>query len=135
MEQTETTMGLRSFFTKIYTKMTFGVLITALVSLALSYTSLGRVLYENIFSSRILYYGTVGVQIILMFGIQWGINKLSEKQAEYLFYLYSALNGLTLSVILYVYTGANILTAFVGALAIFIALSVLGKSMKYDMSG
>lgn len=135
MEYIENNTGLRSFFTKIYSKMTIGVLITSLVSFALSYTNIGQQLFAHIFSSRILYYGIIAVQIILMFGIQLGMKKLSRKQAEILFYLYAAINGLTLSVILYVYTGTTIISAFVGALGVFVALTFLGRTMKYDMSG
>lgn len=135
MENTHQSEGLRKFFTKIYTKMAIGVLFTALVSCAMVYTAPGNQLFQIIFSKKIFYYGVVGIELSLLFGIQWGINKLSKKWAEILFYVYAGLSGVTLSVILFAYTGATLISTFVGAIAIFGALVLLGQKMKYDMSG
>jgi len=127
--------GLRSFFGKIYSKMAIGVLITAIVSFALVYTSAGNQLLSFIFQSQIIYYGIIGIQLALLFGVQWGINKLSKQQALGLFYVYSAVTGLTLSSILIIYTGSTLISTFIAAVAIFAALATIGKNMKYDMSG
>lgn len=135
MENTHQSEGLRNFFTKIYTKMTMGVLLTALVSFAMVYTTVGNQLFQTIFDNKIIYYGVIGIELALLFGIQWGINKLSEKWAEILFYVYAAVSGVTLSVILFVYTGATLVSVFAAAVAIFGALALLGQKMKYDMSG
>lgn len=140
MEQTQTlshaqTDGLRAFFGKIYSKMALGVLITAFVAAAAVYTAPGQQLLNTIFSNTVFYYGIVGIQLALLFGVQWGINKLSEAQAQGLFYLYSAVNGLTLSAILIIYTGSTLVSTFIAAIAIFAALAAVGKNMKYDMSG
>ena len=135
MENTHQSEGLRAFFTKIYTKMAMGVLLTALVSFAMVYTAPGNQLFETIFSSKIIYYGIIGIELALLIGIQWGMSKLSKKWAEILFYVYAAISGLTLSVILVAYTGATLVSTFIGAVAIFGALALLGQKMKYDMSG
>jgi len=135
MEYSKQSEGLRSFFTQIYSKMAMGVLLTALVSFVMVYTQAGNQLFETVFSSQIIYYGIIGIELALLFGIQWGINKLSKQWAEILFYIYAAISGVTLSVILVYYTGATLVSTFVGAVAIFAALSWLGKNMKYDMSG
>lgn len=127
--------GLRSFFTKIYSKMALGVLLTAIISFLMVYSAPGHRLFEVVFSSKIIFYGIIAIELALLFGIQWGINKVSKKTAEFLFYLYAALSGVTLSVILLAYTGGTLLTAFVSAIAVFIALAALGKTMKYNMSG
>lgn len=140
MEQTQTlshaqTDGLRAFFGKIYSKMAQGVLLTAIVAFITVHTSIGAHILNTIFSSQIIYYGIIGIQLILLFGIQWGINKLSESQARGLFYLYSVLTGITLSAVLIIYTGATLISTFIAAIAIFGALAMIGKNMKYDMSG
>lgn len=127
--------GLRSFFSKIYSKMATGVLISGLISFFLMYTETGFGIFETIFSSQIYYYGVVGVQLALLFGIQWGINRVSKQQAEILFYVYAAITGLTLSGLLIIYTGSTITSTFVAAVAIFAGLALMGKNMKYDMSG
>lgn len=127
--------GLRSFFGKIYSKMAVGVLITAIVAFALVYTAAGNQILSAVFQSQIIYYGVVGIQLALLIGVQWGINRLSKAQAEGLFYLYSAITGLTLSSILIIYTGSTLISTFIAAVAIFTALAAVGKNMKYDMSG
>ncbi|MCI5050826.1 MAG: Bax inhibitor-1/YccA family protein [Candidatus Pacebacteria bacterium] len=127
--------GLRSFFGKIYGKMATGVLVTAIVAFALVYTSFGIQFLQTIFSNNAFYYGIVGIQLTLLFGIQWGINRLSKQWAEFLFYIYSAVTGITLSVILISYTGSTLISTFIAAVAIFVALAAVGKNMKYDMSG
>lgn len=135
MEHTHQSEGLRAFFIKIYSKMAMGVLLTALVAFVMVYTSTGNQLFQTIFENKIIYYGIIGIELALLFGIQWGINKLSEKWAEILFYVYAGISGLTLSVILVAYTGATLVSTFAGAVAIFAALAILGRRMKYDMSG
>jgi len=140
MENTQTLShaqsdGLRSFFGKIYKKMALGVLISALVAFYVTNTVNGSELLQTIFSSTIYYYGIIGLQLALLFGIQWGINKLSKQWAEILFYVYAAITGLTLSGLLLMYTGSSILATFIAAVAVFSGLAFMGKTMKYDMSG
>jgi FtsH-binding integral membrane protein len=127
--------GLRSFFGKIYSKMALGVLISALVAFYVTSTISGFAVLEVIFSSTTYYYGIIGIQLGLLFGIQWGINKLSKRWAEILFYVYAAITGLTLSGLLLAYTGGSILSTFIASVAVFAALAFVGKTMKYDMSG
>ena len=140
MENTQTMSvaqsdGLRSFFGKIYGKMATGLLLTAITAFAMVGTDIGIMVMQKIFGSQILYYGVVGIQIALVFGIQWAINKISKKVANFLFYLYSILSGATLSVILIAYTGSTLVSALVAAFAVFATLATIGKTMKYDMSG
>src|SRR3989338_890817 len=52
-----------------------------------------------------------------------------------LFALYSALNGVTLSVILLVYTGESVATTFVITAGMFGALALFGSSTKRSLAG
>lgn len=127
--------GMRAYFGKIYSKMALGVLITTLAALFMAFTSIGNQWFSGILQSQVLWYGFIAIELVLVFGIQWGINKLSESMAKWLFFLYALVNGITLSVIFYAYAGSLILSSFIGALVIFIVLATIGKRMKYDMSG
>jgi hypothetical protein len=115
--------------------MAMGVLLTAAIAFAMVYTAPGVLFLQSVFSSTAFYYGIIGIQLGLLFGIQWGINRLSKQWAQFLFYVYSAISGVTLSVILLAYTDAALTSTFVAAVAIFGALAYVGKNMKYDMSG
>ncbi len=127
--------GLRAYFGKIYGKMALGLVLTIIVAAFMAFTSTGVSWFSAILESKILYYGFIAIELALVFGIQWGINSLSEKTAFWLFLLYALVNGVTLSVIFYAYAGSLIISSFVGALVIFVVLATLGKRMKYDMSG
>lgn len=127
--------GLRSFFGKIYSKMAIGVIVSAIVAFYVTHTASGFEILQIIFSSNIYYYGILAIQLGLLFGIQWGINRLSKQWAEILFYVYAAITGFTLSGLLLSYTGGSIVSTFIAAIAVFAGLAFVGKTMKYDMSG
>ncbi len=127
--------GLRAYFGKIYSKMALGVFVSGIISFTLVHTVAGFEILQVISSSNIYYYGLFAVQLGLLFGIQWGINKLSRLWAEILFYIYAITIGVTLSGLLLAYANATIVSAFVGAIAVFAALAYFGKTTKYDMSG
>ena len=63
------------------------------------------------------------------------MQSLTPTAATGLFLVYSALNGVTLSVILLAYTGASIATTFVVTAGMFGALAVFGSSTKRSLAG
>ncbi len=127
---TEATSGVGTFFAGIYKWMCGGILITALFSYLTLNTSLG----SYVFSSGI-FWGIVIIEFILLLGIQFMIRKMEPSTATALFFLYAALNGITLSGIFLIYTGASILNIFLISAAIFGGLSLYGYTTKKDLSG
>jgi starvation-inducible DNA-binding protein len=73
-------------------------------------------------------------QIGLVFGLSAAIGRLAPLAASVLLVVYAALNGLTLSAILLVYTQTSIAQAFLATAATFGVMSVYGYTTRRDLS-
>ncbi|AHG21669.1 membrane protein [Chania multitudinisentens RB-25] len=124
--------GIQAYMAQVYGWMTCGLLLTAFVAW---YVSNNSQLQAFIFSSQITFFGLIIAQLGLVFVISGMVNRLSGAMATSLFMLYSALTGLTLSVILLMYTGESIATTFVITAGMFGAMSLYGYTTKRDLSG
>jgi FtsH-binding integral membrane protein len=82
----------------------------------------------------LLFYGLIGGELALVFGISMGINRLAPPVAVALYLTYALLNGLTLSSIFVVYTGESIGAAFISASLAFGIMAVFGYVTKKDLS-
>src|SRR5947199_6084845 len=71
----------------------------------------------------------------MVFVISAGINRLQPAAAQMLFWVFSALMGISLSSIFLVYTHTSIVRVFFITAATFGALSLYGYTTKRDMSG
>jgi len=122
---------VRSFMLRVYNWMAMGLAITGLVSFAVSTSD---ELIELFIMNRIMFYGLLIAQVAMVFGISAAINKIPSIVAVGGFFLYSFLNGLTLSVIFLLYTSASIYTTFFVCAGMFGTVSVLGYITKMDLS-
>ena len=73
-------------------------------------------------------------QFILAMAIQGAINKVSPTVSLGLFFIYAASMGLTIGVIVSLYTGASVVSAFVSASGMFGAAALYGAVTKRDLS-
>jgi FtsH-binding integral membrane protein len=73
--------------------------------------------------------------LAMVFVISAGINRLAPSTAQILFWVFSALMGISLSSIFLVYTHTSIVRVFFITAATFGALSLYGYTTKRDMSG
>ena len=81
---------------KVYVWMLWALTITGVMAYGVASSP---VLVESIFSNQALFWVLIIGELALVFGISRWLNKLSLTMATLLFILYSALNGVTLSVI------------------------------------
>jgi FtsH-binding integral membrane protein len=121
----------RRFMAAVYRWMTFGLGLTALVafSVATSETALRLIL-----GNRLVFFGLILAQLGLVVALSAAATRLSAATAGGLFLLYSALNGVTLSVVLLVYTGASVAMAFVSTAGTFAAMSIYATVTRRDLS-
>jgi FtsH-binding integral membrane protein len=124
------TRSVASFFNAVYAWMAVGMALTAVVAW---WVSTREDLMQQIFRGPVLLI-LILAQLGLVVAISWGIQKISSPVATGLFLLYSALMGLTLSVIFVVYTEASIASAFMVSAGTFAAFSILGFVTKIDLS-
>jgi uncharacterized protein len=74
-------------------------------------------------------------QLAIVFAISGLINRLSATAALGLFFAYAATLGLTVGLIVQLYTGASVTTAFLSASAMFGAASIYGATTKRSLAG
>ncbi len=118
------------FMSGVYRWMTFGILVTAFLSFFIgTSTELVYAILEN----KILFYGLFIAEIALVIFISARIEKLSAMTATSLYLAYSALNGVTLSIIFLAYTQDSIFSVFLTTAVAFGGLSAFGYVTKKDL--
>ena len=73
-------------------------------------------------------------EFALVFILSMRVYKMDTSKSKFMFLMYSVLNGLTLSAIALIYTGASIVYAFGGTLIIFTVMAVYGYATNEDLS-
>jgi hypothetical protein len=73
-------------------------------------------------------------QLGLVFGLSFGINKISSGLASLLFLLYAAVTGVVFSVILGAYSTSSVAFAFAGAAGVFGGMAAYGYFTKSDLT-
>jgi FtsH-binding integral membrane protein len=121
--------GLRDYMLRIYNYMAAGVGLTALVAW-LTYQFTGPALLQSP-----LMWIFIFAPLILVFFIGARVNSLSPTTARWLFFLYAALIGVSLSTLLHIYTKSSITRVFFIAAATFGVLSIVGYTTRRDLSG
>ena len=116
---------------RVFGKMFLGILVTAFVSLGIASSPS---LLEMIFSSRAIFWVLIIAQFGVVIWLSAGINKMSATTASLLFYVYSALTGVTLTPIFFVYTGDSIVKTFFITSATFGVMAAYGYITKKDLS-
>jgi uncharacterized protein len=118
-------------FTKVYGWMSAGLALTGLVAMV---TASSPSLIELIFGNRLVFFGLIGAELLMVFAISGAINRISAMTATMLFLLYSALNGVTLSAIFLVYTSSSIALTFAVTAGMFGATAAYGALTKRDLT-
>jgi len=112
--------------------MAVGLGLTAIVAFAVAGSpDLLRVLVGN----RLVFFALVIAELGLVFFLSARADRLAPGTAAGLFALYSALNGVTLSVILLAYTGESVTMTFVVTAGMFGALALFGSTTKRSLAG
>ncbi|HEX3108486.1 MAG TPA: Bax inhibitor-1/YccA family protein [Thermoanaerobaculia bacterium] len=127
----ETGMRTRAFIRSVYAWMFGGLLLTAFSSL---WVVSSKAMQQLIFGNRMMLIVLIIAEFGLVFAISAGLRRFSPAAAASMFLVYSLLNGLTLSVIFFVYTQSSIVQAFVVAAGMFGAMSVYGMVTKRDLT-
>lgn len=121
--------GLRNYMLRIYNYMAAGVGLTAVVAW-LTYQLIGPALLQSP-----LMWIFILAPLALVFFISSRINTLSATTARALFFVYAALVGVSLSILLHIYTKSSITRVFFIAAATFGVLSIVGYTTRRDLSG
>lgn len=124
------TTSLSEFFAGIYTWMTVGLMLSAVFAYATISTPLGMIVFGN----PVIFYGITAIELAILFGVQFLIKKLPAELSRALFFVYAAVNGITLSYIFLVYSINSLIQVFVISAVIFGTLAIIGFRTKKDLS-
>ena len=116
---------------RVYLWMFFGLFLTAVSATAVVNSPR---LINFIFSTPFVFLGLIIGELALVIAITAAISRLTPMAALALFFLYAAVNGLTLSVIFFAYDLGTIALAFGSAAILFGFMSVIGWVTKEDLT-
>jgi uncharacterized protein len=136
--------GLRAHMTKVYGLMAVAMVITGAVAWVVG-TDFARVVageptmlipagvLQALFASP-LRWVVMFAPLVVVFAFSAGLNRMSEGAAQGVFWLFSALMGLSIAWIFAVFTGMSIAQVFFVTAIAFLGLTLWGYTTKRDIS-
>lgn len=128
-ETNEVLSAQRTLLKNVYCWMALALVVTGLTSYYVA--SSERIL--SLMGSG-LYIGLLIAEVVLVVILSARIHKMSFAVAGVVFVIYSILNGVTLSVLLMIYTFESIALAFFITAGTFTAMALIGHFTKKDLS-
>ncbi|MDE5920780.1 MAG: Bax inhibitor-1/YccA family protein, partial [Paramuribaculum sp.] len=108
---------------RVYLKMFLGLLVTALVSFFCAGSPAVLSFYAQ---HSWMIWGLFIAELVLVFAISGGINRMQASTATALFFLFAVINGLAVFAIFIVYTHVSIAKTFFITAGTFGAMSIYG---------
>jgi FtsH-binding integral membrane protein len=121
-----------AFLRSVYGWMCVGLLITAGVAFAVASSP---TFIETLLVNRVLIWIILLAQLGLVFYLSARVDKVAPTTAAGLFLIYSALVGVTSSVILLIYTAASVTSTFLIAASMFAVMAGFGTLTKRSLAG
>jgi FtsH-binding integral membrane protein len=129
---TATAERVTAFLRGVYGWMAVGLGLTAAVAWVVAGSP---AILNALVMNRFLFFGLMLAELGLVFYLSARVSRLAPSTAGLLFLTYSALNGVTLSLILLIYTGASVANAFVTCAVMFGALALYGTTTSRSLAG
>ena len=134
--------GLRAYMLRVYNYMLVGLGLTGAVAWATANTPLMNVFYNQVQTANgigiqpnILGWIAVFAPLAMVFFLSFRLQKMSFAAAQTTFWVYAAVMGVSLSTILFLYTGTSIALTFFVTAATFGAMSLWGYTTSRDLTG
>lgn len=119
------------FITKVYGWMSIGLALTGTVAY---FVASSPILLQMIFGNRLVFWGLVIGELLMVGYLAAAVTRMSAATATLVYMLYAVLNGVTLSGIFIMYTGASIVGTFLITGGTFAAMSAYGYFTKQDLT-
>ena len=130
METAVPRVEVRPLLRLVYMWMGFGLLVTTLMAV---FTYNYQPLRELILSPGVLLVAVIA-ELGLVIGLAAAMRKLSPGVAATMFFVYSGLNGFTLSIIFMVYDLGSIASAFSTTVILFGVMTAVGFTTEVDLT-
>ncbi len=122
--------AVREVLTNAYLYMFLGLLVTGIIAAFMATKILGEG-YFNVTAFMV----ALIMEIPVVIAANVAMKKNNVTLSYILFFLYSALNGMTLSVVLVAYTTQSVVSVFFICAAVFGIMTAFGALTKMDLSG
>lgn len=122
-------ISTRALFNNVFLWMFGALLVTALTALAVVHTDLFYLLVNGP-----AMFVCIIAELVLVFVLSARIGKMSFTTATVMMVIYSALNGVTLSIIFAAYTMTSIATTFFITAGMFGVMALVGATTKHNLS-
>lgn len=123
--------GLRAYMISVFNYMGLGLALTGLVAFALASNEAAM---HAIWGSGLKWIA-IFAPVALVFFLSFKVATLSFQTAQALFFAYAALMGISMSSILWAFTGQSVARVFFITASLFGAMSLYGYTTKRDLSG
>ena len=130
--------GLRAHMLRVYNYMTSGILLTGIVALLIGNTNAvySLVSYNALtgqISPSVLGWIVTFAPLGIVLWMTFGINRISQGTAQFLFWTFAVAMGASLSTIVLAYTDGSIALTFFATAAAFVAGSIVSRNspMRY----
>ncbi|UPT76014.1 MAG: Bax inhibitor-1/YccA family protein [Elusimicrobiota bacterium] len=121
----------RAFIQKVYGWMTLGLAVTGGCA---AYMASDPRMIVALVQTKFLFYGLLIAQFGLVLWLSGWVKTMDVGTARFAFLFYSALTGVTMSVIFLVYTRASIASTFFLSAGMFGIMSAYGYATKTDLT-
>jgi FtsH-binding integral membrane protein len=128
--QADIDVGLRAHMLRVYNYMGGGLALTGLVAYA---TASSQELTHALFGTPLMWVIMLA-PLGFVFALSAGVSRFSLGTTQALFWAYSAVNGLSLSVIFLVFTRHSITEVFFITAATFLATSLYGYTTRSNLA-
>lgn len=119
------------FIHRVYSWMFFGLVVTGTIAY---FVSTSATITNFIVGNVPVFFGLIILELACVIGLSWLAQKVNSTEAGILFIIYSALNGLTFSVIFLVYQMNSIASVFIITAGMFGIISLYGYITKRDLT-
>ena len=119
------------FITKVYGWMSIGLALTGAVAYLVSSSP---AILQLIFGNKLIFWGLIIGELLMVGYLAAAVTRMSAATATLVYMLYAVLNGVTLSGIFIMYTGASIMGTFLITGGTFAAMSIYGYFTKQDLT-
>ncbi len=130
-EQLGMSAAFPALMRKVYVWMAMALAITAITAYGVASSP---ALTGLIFGNKLIFFGLIIAELVLVFWVSARIEKLSLTKATLMFIVYSVLNGATLATIFFAYSPEIITKTFFVTAGTFGAMAVYGYFTKSDLS-
>lgn len=121
----------RSVMIRVYGWMTLGLAVTTLTAL---YTLTNQKLLNAITTNLWVFIGLLLIELALVMVLSMRLKQLTVNGARLGFIAYAALNGVTLSILLLIYTAASVAQVFALTGGLFGIMTLYGYVTKTDLT-